>query len=142
MRDDTEKMNNKMKKILVVDDSRGWLDFHKSALNEIYGAEFAVSTANSAQTGYDVVYNNMNEPFDIIITDLQMELSYEPQHAGEWLVERIKELTAYKKTKIIIVSASYNIRSVARRLDVNFLPKISAAKDLNTYKLAIDELIK
>jgi len=134
-------MNKETKKILVVDDSRGWLDYHKSTLDEIYGAQFAVTTANCAREGYDIVYNNLDEPFDLIITDLQMELSYEPQHAGEWFVERIKELKAYTNTPIIIISASYNIRSIASKLGVNFLPKASAARDLNTYKLAIEELI-
>lgn len=134
-------MNKETKKILVVDDSRGWLEFHKTTIEEIYGEQIAVSTAICAREGYCVVYNNMNTPFDLIISDLQMELDFEPKHAGEWFIERVKELNAYKNTPIIIMSAAYNIRSIANKLEVSCLPKASAARDLNAYKFAIDELM-
>lgn len=130
-----------VKKILVVDDSRGWLEYHTQLLSELYGAEFVVQTANSARQGYDVVYNNLNEPFDLIISDLQMEWDFEPMHAGEWFIEQVKNLKEYKNTPILIVSASYNVRSIAKKLEVDCLPKAIAARDLNSYKLAIDELI-
>ncbi len=131
-----------MKKILIVDDSRGWLDYHKSMLKEIYGAEFALETANSARSGYETVYNNLKEPYSLIISDLQMELYFEPKYAGEWFIEQVKKLKEYKDVPIIIISATYNIKSVANRLGVNCLPKITAANDLKAYKLAVDELIK
>ena len=51
------------KKILIVDDSRGWLDYHQSALKEIYGAEFALEVANSAREGYNMIYNNLKSPY-------------------------------------------------------------------------------
>ncbi len=130
------------KKILIVDDSRGWLDYHQAALNEIYGAEFAVVTANSARSGYDTVYNNLKEPFDLIISDLQMELDFEPKHAGEWFIEQVQKLKECRNTKIIIISASYDIRSIATNLGVNCLSKAIAARDLTSYKLALDELLK
>ncbi len=129
------------KRILTVDDSRGWLDFHKSTLKEIYGDHVEIDEAISAREGYDKVYNSMNTPYDLIISDLQMELDFEPQHAGEWFIEQVKKLSAYKTTRIIIISASYNIRSVAARLGVNCLPKGTAVNDLNSYKLAIEELL-
>jgi len=130
-----------MKKILIVDDSRGWIDYHQSAIKEIYGAEYAIETAYSARSGYDMIYNNLKEPYSLIISDLQMELDFEPKHAGEWFIEQIKKLNEYKNIPIIIISASYNIRSVANRLGVNCLPKINVAKDLTVYKLAIDEIM-
>lgn len=127
------------KKILVVDDSRGWLDYHRAALNEIFGAQFAVSTANCAREGYNMIYNNLNEPYDLIISDLQMELDFEPKSAGEWFIEQVKMMKEYKNVPVIIISAMYNIKTIAERLEVNYLPKASAARDLTTYKLAIQE---
>ena len=135
-------MDKQQKKILIVDDSRGWLDYHQSTLKEIFEDKFILETAISARAGYNMVYNNMKEPYALIISDLQMELDFEPKHAGEWFIEQVKNLKEYQNTQIIIISAAYNIRSVAQRLEVNCLPKASAARDLNSYKLAMDEVLK
>lgn len=129
-------------KILVVDDSKGWLDYHKSALREIYGEKYLIETAVSAREGYDAVYNNLSIPYSLIISDLQMEWDFEPKHAGEWFVEQVKKLKEYKNVPVIIVSAAYNIRSIAKKLEVQCLPKASAARDLMTYRLAIDEVLE
>lgn len=129
------------KKILIVDDSKGWLDYHKSVLNQIYGTNFILETANSARNGYDMVYNNLKEPYSLIISDLQMELDFEPKHAGEWFIEQVKKLSQYQNVPIIIISATYNIRNIANNLGVNCLPKVTAARDLTAYKFAMDELV-
>lgn len=130
-----------MKKILIVDDSRGWLDYHKSALTEILCDEYVLETADSGRSGYDMVYNNLNPTYSLIISDLQMELDFEPKHAGEWFVEQVKNLKEYKNVPIIVVSASYNVRSVANRLGVECLPKAIVARDLVSYKLKIEEVL-
>lgn len=135
-------MSRRLGKILVVDDSRGWLDYHKSALSEIYGEKYLIETAASAREGYDAVYNNLSIPYSLIISDLQMEWDFEPKHAGEWFVEQVKMLKEYKNVPVIIVSAAYNIRSIAKKLEVQCLPKASAARDLMTYRLAIDEVLE
>lgn len=132
----------KQKKILIVDDSRGWVDYHLDALRQIYGDSYVLETADSARSGYDMIYNNLKEPYALVISDLQMEMKFEPKHAGEWFVEQVKKMVEYKNTPIIIISAAYNIRSIANKLGVNCLPKAIAARDLHSYKLAIDELIK
>ncbi len=129
------------KKILIVDDSKGWLDYHKSALQEFYGAEFTLETENSAKSGYNAIYNNLKTPYSLIISDLQMELDFEPKHAGEWFIEQVKKLKEYNNIPIVIISASYNVRSIAKKLEVNCIPKAIAARDLTIYKLAIDEVL-
>ena len=131
-----------MKKILVVDDSHSWVSYHKNLLEEIYGDEYVIETAISANDGYNMVYNNMDTPYCLIISDLQMESSYEPKYAGEWFIEQVKLLKSYLKTPIIIISATYNIRTIAEGLSVSCLPKYTAASDQNAYKLAMDELLK
>ena len=131
-----------MKKILVVDDSQSWVSYHKNFLEEIYGDEYIIETALSAKEGYDLVYNNMATPYCLIVSDLQMECTYEPKHAGEWFIEQVKMLKVYANTAIIIISAAYNIRTIASSLNVSCLPKATAARDLNAYRLAMDELLK
>jgi len=131
-----------MKKILIVDDSKGWLDYHLSALRELYGDEFVLETAESARKGYNMIYNNLKEPYALIISDLQMEMEFEPKHAGEWFVEQVKKMTEYKNVPVIIMSAAYNIRSIANKLGVDCLPKATAARDLHSYKMAIDEQLR
>lgn len=130
------------KKILIVDDSKGWLEYHYSALREFYGTEYVLETADSGRKAYDMVYNNLKIPYSLIISDLQMELDFEPKHAGEWFVEQVKKLKEYQNVPIIIISASYNVRSVASKLGVNCLPKAIAARDLTSYRLAMEEALK
>lgn len=130
------------KKILIVDDSRGWLDYHKEMLEKIYGTKFVYETANSARSGYNMVYNNLKTPYELIISDLQMEWDFDPKLAGEWFIEQVKKLKEYKNMPIIIISATYNIQSIANRLEVNCLPKATAARDLTAYKFAIEESLR
>ena len=134
-------MENK-KKILIIDDSKGWLDNHEQTLRNIFGDEFVLEKAASAREGYNVIYNNLYEPFCLILSDLQMEMDFEPKHAGEWFIAQVQNLKQYNNTPIIIISAAYNIRSIAQKLGVNCLPKAIAARDLNSYKLAVEELLK
>lgn len=130
------------KKILIVDDSVGWLNYHKENLTNFYGDEFVIETAASAREGYDMVYNNLNEPYKLIISDLQMELDFDPKLAGEWFIEQVRKLNQYRDTSIIIISATYRIKYIAENLEVDYIPKSIAAKDLETYKITIDKILK
>ena len=121
-------------KILVTDDMKGWRDFNSTVMYELFGENIIVDTAESAFEGYNKVLENNNEPYDIILTDLQMEEDYAPKLAGEWLVEQIKTLSNYYKTKIVMISASYNIRHIADNLGVECIPKSAARVSLEAYK--------
>lgn len=129
------------KKILIVDDSKGWLDYHKSALTQIFGDEYILEMVYSGREGYNAVYNNLKEPYALIISDLQMEMDFEPKLAGEWFAEQVRKLKEYQSTPIILISAMYNIRSIATRVGVECLPKSIAASDLTSYKLKIEEVL-
>ena len=127
--------------ILAVDDMSQWRGFHTSALNTILkNTEFLLTVKNSAFDAFNAV-NEAKEPFDLIITDLQMELDFEPEHAGEWLVRNIKDLPKCQNTKIIIVSASYDIRFIAEKYNVDFISKPSLINAPLTYELKIRELL-
>ncbi len=121
-----------MKNILIVDDVKGWRDFNTNVMHELFGNDVNVDTAESATMAYDFLLQA--KPYDIILTDLQMEDSYSPKYAGEWLVEQIKTFNRYNSTKIVMISAAYNIRHIADNLEVNCIPKSTALKCLSAYQ--------
>ena len=121
-----------MKNILIVDDVKGWRDFNTNVMFELFGYDINIDTAESATKAYD--YLLQNKPYDIILTDLQMEENYAPKHAGEWLVEQIKTFNIYSNTKIVMISAAYNIRHIADNLEVECIPKSTALKCLSAYE--------
>jgi CheY-like chemotaxis protein len=123
-----------MKKILVVDDIEGWRNYHSQVLRNIFSGDCEIHTADSARAGYDKLLEHHDKPFDIIITDLQMESDFEPKYAGEWFVEQIKTFKNYYKTKIIIISATYNINVIADNLGVFYIRKITARNFPNSYR--------
>lgn len=121
-----------MKNILIVDDVKGWRDFNTNVMHELFGNDVNIDTAESATMAYDFLLQA--KPYDIILTDLQMEDSYSPKYAGEWLVEQIKTFNRYNSTKIVMISAAYNIRNIADNLEINCIPKSTALKCLSAYK--------
>lgn len=123
-----------MKKILIVDDMQGWRDYHGEILNNLLRGDCEIVTACSASEGYNMIMENNESPFDIIITDLQMENDYEPKYAGEWFVEQIKTFKNYFNTKIIIISATYNINVIADNLGVLYIRKSTARSLPEVYK--------
>ena len=60
-------------KILITDDSTKWLLYHKSAIEEIFKNEVIIDLAHSAKEGVEKITLSINEPYDIIMTDMQME---------------------------------------------------------------------
>ena len=72
-----------MKRILIVDDAYSWRKYHEDIIKNS-GADFEITLANSATTANELLYSNSDEPFDIILTDMQMESDYLPLYAGEW----------------------------------------------------------
>ena len=123
-----------MKKILVVDDMKGWRVYHSQILTDLFNGHCDITMADSAREGYDKLMENNDNPFDIIITDLQMESDFEPKYAGEWLVEQIKTFKNYYKTKVIIVSATFNINVIADNLGVSYIRKSTARSLPDIYK--------
>jgi DNA-binding NtrC family response regulator len=124
-----------MKKMLIVDDSRNWLEYHAQAVRELFGGEFTIDMADSAKRGFEKVTANLDEPYDVILTDMQMEIDFSPLYAGEWLVKQIQFYKEYADTKIIIISATSNIRQIAEKYKIGYIPKY-ACRDLGAYKKA------
>lgn len=130
-------------KILVVDDMNQWRNFHKNALNIILkDIEYDIVEHSSATDAYECILNNLNNPFDLIITDLQMEEDYEPDYAGEWLIKNIQNLKQYSNIPKIIASAAPNIKHIATQLNVDYIAKTSLIHNLLAYELKIKELLQ
>lgn len=119
-------------KILIVDDSEKWVWFHKTAIQEIFNNNVIIETANSASQGVDRITASLDEPFDYILTDMQMESDYLPLYAGEWFIKQIRFFKEYKNTNIIIISATGNIARIAEKYSVDYIPKYRC-NDINEY---------
>lgn len=119
-------------KILIVDDIKGWRDYHSSVMQKMF-SESEIQTADSAKAGYDKLLENNTKPFDLILTDMQMENDFEPKYAGEWFIEQIKTFKNYNKTRIVIISATYNIETIAQNYGVEYLRKSTARNFPDSY---------
>lgn len=120
-------------KILIVDDVEGWRSYHQKVIQMIYpDSEFVF--AESARCAYNKLMEYNSNPFDIIITDLQMENDFEPKYAGEWFMEQVKGFKNYLNTKIIIISGAYNIRTIAEVYGVECIAKPTAYNFPDSYR--------
>ena len=126
-----------MKKVLIVDDIKGWIDYHSHFVLSLF-PDAIIETAQSAREGYDKLLEHNEKPFDIILTDMQMENDFEYKYAGEWFVEQIKTFKNYSKTKIVIISAAYNVRQISEILGVECIPKQTARNFPDAYGLLND----
>lgn len=121
-----------MIRVLIVDDMKGWIDYHSYIISNLF-EKVEIVTATSAREGYDKLIENHDNPFNIIISDLQMENDFEPKYAGEWFIEQIRTFKNYLNTKIVIISASYNIKNIAENLNTYHISKNTARNFPNSY---------
>ena len=124
-----------MKKILIADDVAGWIRFHKNNIEYLNIADIEIDTADSAYSALAKIEVNIDTPYDVIFTDMQMESNYLPKLAGQWLIEQIQMFKEYNKTKIVIISASPNIELIAKKYGVSYLSKFKARNsDAEVYR--------
>ena len=120
-------------KILIVDDSEKWRLYHETAVREVLGNSAIIHTADCAKRGVDKLTSSLDEPYDIIFTDMQMESDFLPLFAGEWFIKQIKFFKGYNNTKIIIISAASNVNLIAERYNADYIPKYRC-NDLEEYR--------
>ena len=111
------------RRILIVDDTKAWLMFHRELIVQLYGNTFEITTASSASEALSIVRHNISNPFCLIISDLQMEMDYEPLLAGEWFVENVQKISAYSRTNIVLISSMSNIEFIAQKYGVECVSK-------------------
>lgn len=128
-----------MKRILIVDDVPGWVRFHKQNIRHLNIPNIEIDTAISAREALSKLEVSIDNPYDVIFTDLQMESDFLPKYAGEWLIEQVKTFKEYNSTKIVIISASPNIRIIAERNQVLYLSKtIARNADSESYRTFLE----
>lgn len=128
-----------MKRILIVDDVPGWVRFHEQNIRHLNIPNIEIDTAISAREALSKLEVSSDNPYDVIFTDLQMESDFLPKYAGEWLIEQIKTFKEYNSTKIVIISASPNIRIIAERNQVLYLSKtIARNADSESYRAFLE----
>ena len=126
-------------KILIVDDMKGWRDYHKLILKELFPNSL-ILTAESAREGYDLLFEHNDAPFNIIITDMQMETDFEPKYAGEWFIEQIKSFKNYSKSKIVAISAAYNLNLIAEQYSIEYIRKSTARNFPDSYNFLLESI--
>jgi len=129
-----------MNKVLIVDDVPGWVRFHQSNIEYLNLEDIQIDVAYSAKEGLAKIEANIDAPYTVIFTDLQMESDFLPKSAGEWLIEQIKTYQKYyKNTKVVIISASPAIERIAKHYQVNYIPKTTVRNsDSSIYKKFLD----
>ena len=125
-----------MKKVLIVDDSSKWVSYHKEVIEEIFVNEVTIDVAYSAKQALEKITASIDEPYDIILTDMQMEPDFIPLYAGEWFIKQVQFFNEYKNTKIIIISATSNIKQIAEKYGVDYIPKYKC-NDISSYTVVI-----
>lgn len=122
-------------RILIADDVPGWVRFHQNNLEYLNIENLEIETANSANEALAKIEVSVDNPYDVIFTDMQMESNYLPKLAGEWLIEQIQMFKEYNNTKIVIISASPNIELIAKKYGVSYLSKFKARNsDAEVYR--------
>lgn len=119
-------------RILAVDDCLEWITTHSILATATFGEDTEVVAANSAFEAINI-YSHEYEahPFDLVITDLQMEKTYEPLYAGEWLIREIRNLN--ENQHILIVSSAYNIEHIANMNNTDYICKRNIVSDRECY---------
>ncbi len=111
------------RRILIADDTKSWVILHSEIIKELYGNIFEITTAASAKEALNILNNSIDNPFILVISDLQMENDFEPKLAGEWLIENIKKSESLSRTKCVIISSMYNVEVIAENLGVDCISK-------------------
>ena len=124
-------------RVLSVDDSFDWLKIHAQTISRVFGEDTEIISACSATEALNIYKENyIEKPFDIVITDLQMESDFEPLLAGELLIKEIRNLNL--KQKILIVSSTYNIDQIASLNHVDYISKRTIVADPISFQTKLE----
>ena len=134
-------MTKTLKRILIAEDSPEWQKFHASLLKEYDKVELMFDIASNARDALELINKNIENPYNLVLSDLQMETDFLPKFAGEWFVENIKQIPQYKNVPIVFISATYNISFVAASCGVNSLSKRTLVNNPQTYYFMLDEYL-
>ena len=126
------------KKVLIVDDTLSWLKFNQNLIETYFPKMFDITTVQTAWEARMSAVDNLEMPYDIVITDLQMENFGDDTLAGEWLINQLKNFKEYKNTKFLIISGMPIIKHIAERNNVAFISKPRLVSNNNALRMVIE----
>ena len=126
------------KKVLIVDDTLSWLKFNQNLIETFYPKVFDITTVRTAWEARMAAVDNLEMPFDLIITDLQMENFGDDTLAGEWLIQQLKGFKEYNNAKFIIISGMTSIKHIAERNNVAFISKPRLVSNNSSLRMVIE----
>lgn len=132
-------MEKVIKRILIAEDSPEWQKFHKSLLGNYDKHCVEYTFASNARDALKIAIESSCNPFNLVLSDLQMESDFLPEFAGEWFVKNLKNVNEYKNIPIVVISAAYNIAFIASNLGTDYLSKRSLVSNPNAYYFMLDE---
>lgn len=132
-------MVKNIKRILIAEDSYEWQKFHVQLLNAYDKSDIEFLLASSGREALEIAQKNKDNPFSLVISDMQMETEFLPQFAGEWFIKNLKDIPEYKNVPVVVISAAYNISFIAHSLGVNYLSKRSLVNNPQAYYFMLDE---
>ncbi len=128
-------------RFLVVDDGYDWIKFHSQNIKHTM-PHAQIDVAMSGFEALNMVLKQDENYYDIILSDMQMEDVEGESYAGIWLIKRLLASGKCEKAKIIIISAVYNIKEVAKNLNVNYISKSSIISSPIVFEYKLKELLK
>jgi len=127
-----------LKRILIIEDTPEWVRTHKNLLGEIFIENPPViDICFSAKDGF---IQALSAKYDLIITDLEMEKIPNEYYAGDWFLKNILNREQFKETKFLIISGAYNIRDIAEKYKVDYVPKSSLISNPLSLKYKLESL--
>lgn len=128
-------------RFLIVDDSYDWIKYHYANIqNTMPDAE--IDIAMSGFEGLNKVLSKEADYYDVIFSDMQMEDVDSEDYAGTWLIKQLSASNKCEKSKIVIISAVYNIEQVAKNLNVDYLSKSSLVASPSAFEYKLKEMLK
>ena len=126
------------KRVLIVDDTLSWVKFNQNLLDSFFPRMFEITAVQSAWEARMAAVDNLEMPFDLILTDLQMDNFGDDTLAGEWLIEQVQALREYYNTKIIIISGMPNIKTIAEKYNVAYISKPRLVSNNTSLKMVLE----
>jgi len=126
------------KKVLIVDDTLSWLKFNENLVETFFPKMFDITTANSAWEARMTAVDNLDMPFDVVLTDLQMENYDGETLAGEWLIQQLRAFKEYNKTKFLIISGMSTIKNIAEKNNCAFISKPRLVSNNNALRMVFE----
>lgn len=128
-------------RFLVVDDGYDWIKFHSQNIKRTM-PHVQIDIAMSGVEALKMILKQDENYYDVIISDMQMEDVEDENYAGIWLIKRLLTSGKCKNATIIIISAVYNIKEVAKNLNVNYISKTSLINAPQSFEYKLKELLK